>query len=790
MRMAWGPQRRWTTNAKYSTFFGVEDTKKPSFSSNKSTVDETTVIAVKVFRFLNVFIVLVAIGVLVAQFWFNHGCIIRCDKYKYNEFPGFGKVSEFLHTYPLFSKMSQTDLETIASNLPLPQWTQTPQEILAEAKELIAKDKAFYDKIAAIEEPTVENVLIPSTEYENAQYFPVNKLTFYQYVSPDKAVRDASTEAENLLDQASIEQNSRVDVFKVYNKLWEKINGTDATDPETMKFLEKTVKFYKRNGLNLPEDKREEVKKLKLRRAELQTKFAKNTNEENGHLEFTLDELEGVPASIIEQFEKATVDGQEKYKVTFKYPDILPVLKYAKKESTRKLAYIENQNKVPENAAILKEIIELRYHLAKLLGYDTYSEFVLEERMAKNQQNVLDFLADLKERLSPLGEQELQKMKAFKKEYLKANGLPDQDEYYAWDHSFYNNLLLEQEHQVDHQKISEYFPLDKTISNMLGFYESLFDVKFVKVDNSKSDTVWHPDVHKFALFSNIKYGEPKNEFRGWIFFDLHPREGKYTHAAQFGLRAGYEKPDGTRETPFAALVCNFTKPKKDKPSLLKHDEVTTFFHELGHGVHSLLSRTKHTRFHGTHVPRDFVECPSQMLEFWTWSPNELKVLSSHYETGEPLADDLLDKLIKSKHVNTGLANLRQMHFALFDMKLHTIADEKDLDAVDLDKLWNELREELTFISNGGITSRGYATFGHIAGGYESGYYGYLYSQVFATDIYYTHFKADPMNVEKGLQYRDTILKNGGSKEVLDILKELLGREPNSEAFMKEILGEA
>lgn len=683
-----------------------------------------------------------------------------------------------------------TDLQEIAAKLPLPKWTQTPEEILQETKAFIAEDVAFHDKIAAIEEPTVENVLIPTTRYENALYFPVNKLTFYQYVSPDKAVRDASTEAENLLDQNSIEQNLRIEVFRVYNKLWEQIKDTDVVDAETLKFLEKTVKYYKRNGLDLPEDKREEVKKLKLRLADLQTKFSKNTNEENGHLAFTLEELEGVPASIVEQFEKTTQDGVDKYKVTFKYPDILPVLKYAKKEETRKSAYIENQNKVPENAPILREIIEIRFKLAKLLGYDTYSEFVLEERLAKNQKTVLSFLDDLKEKLSPLGKKELQKMKEFKTKLLEAQGSPAQDAYYAWDHSYYNNLLLEQEHQVDHQKISEYFPLDQTIEKMLGFYETLFDVKFVSVDNLDKLTVWHEDVRKFALFSNIKYNEPKNEFRGWIFFDLHPREGKYTHAAEFELEAGYEKYDGSRQTPFCSLVCNFTKPQKEKPSLLKHDEVTTFFHELGHGVHSLLSKTKHVRFHGTHVPRDFVECPSQMLEFWTWSPNELKTLSAHYQTKEPLAEDLLDKLIKSKHVNTGLANLRQMHFALFDMKLHTIADEQGIESVDLDKLWNELREELTQMSGGGLTSRGYATFGHIAGGYESGYYGYLYSQVFATDIYYTHFKSDPMNVERGLQYRDTILKNGGSKEVLDILKELLGREPNSEAFMTEILGSA
>lgn len=684
--------------------------------------------------------------------------------------------------------MSQTDYVKLAERQDSSKWILTPEEILLTAQQYIADEIKFNDHIAAIEVPTIENVLIPTANRENENYFLESLITFYQYVSTDKKVRDASTEAEQLMDENSIEQNSRVEVFNVYNKLWEKIKDSNETDPESLKFLEKTVKFYKRNGLALEKDKREEVKKLKIELSNLSTTFSKNLNEENDFLTFTAEELEGVPEPVMEQFENVDEDGIEKFKVTFKYPDIIPVLKYAKNQETRKKALIANLNKVPQNAEILDKIIRIRYKIAKLLGYPTYSEYVLEERMAKNQKNVLDFLEDLKTKLQPLGKEELARLLKFKNEDLKARGLPEQDTYYAWDASFYDNLLLEKEYQVDHQKISEYFPLDQTIEKMLGFYETLFDVKFAKIDNSDPTTVWHEDVRKFAVLQNIDYGEPKLEFKGWILFDLHPREGKYGHAAHFGLRPGFQRADGTRCPTYSSLVCNFTKPSKSRPSLLKHNEVTTFFHELGHGVHSLLSQTKLARFHGTNVPRDFVECPSQMLEFWTWSKDELKQLSSHYETGEPIPDSLINQLIKSKHVNTGLFNLRQLHFALFDMYLHTIDNQKDIDALDLTKVWNELREEISLISNGGVSNKGYATFGHIAGGYESGYYGYLYSQVFATDIYYTHFKSDPMNVQSGLRYRDVILKNGGSKEILDILEELLGREPNSNAFLEEILG--
>lgn len=680
------------------------------------------------------------------------------------------------------------DFQALAASQPSPKWVTTPLEILAAAEKLRKEGKEFDDHIAAIENPTVENVLIPSINFENEVCFAENLITFYQFVSTDKEIRDASTKAEQILEEALIEQYSRIDVFRVYNKLWEQIKNSTEVHPETLRFLEKTVKQYKRNGLDLPEDKREQIKKLKIELSNLSTTFSKNTNEENGFLKFTAEQLEGVPDLVMEQFENISEGGVNYFKVTFKYPDILPVLDHAKNQETRKTALIENLNKVPENAAILDKIIRVRFQIAKLLGYATYSQFVLEDRMAKNQENVLTFLGDLKQKLQPLGRKELSKMVEFKNQDLRERGLPEQDTFYAWDNGFYRNLLLEKEYQVDHQKIAEYFPLDQTIDRMLSFYETLFDIKFVKIENPDADSVWHEDVRKFAVYQNIKYGKPRPQFMGWILFDLHPREGKYTHAAHFGLQSGFVKADGTRQGTYSALVCNFTKPTKTKPSLLKHSEVNTFFHELGHGVHSLLSQTQHARFHGTSVPRDFVECPSQMLEFWTWSSNELKALSSHYETSEPIPDQLVDQLIKSKHVNTGLSNLRQLHFAIFDMSLHTIDDETQIDALDLTKLWNELREDIALISNGGVYNTGYATFGHIAGGYESGYYGYLYSQVFATDIYYSYFKNDPMNVEKGIKYRDIILKNGGSKEILDILQELLGREPNSDAFLQEVLG--
>ncbi|KAG7195494.1 uncharacterized protein KQ657_003257 [Scheffersomyces spartinae] len=680
------------------------------------------------------------------------------------------------------------DYSKLAQSHPAPKWDHTPEQVISIAKELIAKEKSLNDKIAAIQDPTIENVFLPIAYHSNDTALLEHQITFYQHVSTSKELRDALTEAEQLLQEAGIEQNMRTDVYQVFNKLYQQVVDSTSLDPETKRYLDKINIFYIQNGLHLPEDKRNVVKDLKTKLSNLSTEFSKNLNEEKGSISFTANQLDGVPKDVIDQFkiQEGGEDGKETlYQMTFKYPDIIPVLKYAKDQETRKTAYLGDQNKALANAGILEEMIRLRFKLAKTLGYLTYADYALQERMAKNQENVLTFLNDLKSKLTSIGRIELNKLIEFKNKELESRGIPSQPAIYNWDNFYYNNLLLEKEYNVDHQKISEYFPMEKTIKKMFGFYEHLFDAKFVETTTSSS-TVWHEDVKQYAVFQDIAKGTP--QFMGWLLLDLHPREGKYGHAANFTLGPGYFDEQGNRVTPVTSLVCNFTKPSSEKPSLLKHNEVTTFFHELGHGVHNLLSVTKYSRFHGTRVERDFVETPSQMLEFWTWSKDELKNLSSHYKTNEPLDDTTIDQLIRSKNVNKAIFNLNQLFYGLFDMTLHTVATEAELEKVDLTKLWNELREQLTGIQRDNNDTKGYASFGHIAGGYQAGYYGYLYSQVFANDIYYTLFKKEPMNVDNGLRYRDAILRRGGSKDIMDCLTELLEREPNSDAFLEELLG--
>ncbi|GMM30853.1 metalloendopeptidase [Martiniozyma asiatica (nom. inval.)] len=665
---------------------------------------------------------------------------------------------------------------------PAPLWNHTPNEISVFTTELINEAKSLDDTVASIcsADAKFSNVIAPLANLENKQQGLINQITFYQHVSADKKLRDASNEADAKLRAYNIEAGLRVDVFKAIDAVYQKYQSSKENselDSESLKFLEKIHNQYKRNGLALEESQRKKVGELKDKLSKLSLKYSQNLSEETEGVLFLKEELKGVPSDVIENFEE--ING--KLKMTFKYPDVLPVMKYAQIEETRKKALKGDQNKCPENANILIEAVKLRAELANLLGYENYSQYVLEERMAKKPETVLNFLNDLKTKLMPLSKKELEKLKKMK----SVETGNEESEYFIWDQRYFNNKMLENEYNVDDLKISEFFPMQNTIDKMLAIYEKIFKLKFI--ETKKEDTVaWHEDVKHFEVWKMDIIDSP--EFVGHLYFDLHPRTGKYGHAANFGLIPGFiDMSTGKRNYPVTSLVCNFTKDTPSKPSLLKHNEVVTFFHELGHGIHDLMGNTKYSRFHGTSVSWDFVECPSQLLEYFCWEPAQLKFLSSHYETGEPLDDSLIESLVKSKNVNGAMFNLRQLHFGLFDMSLHTsTVDEIKNNKLNVYSLWNDMREEICGLSNGGEQFRGFGSFGHMMGGYASGYYGYLWSQVYAADVFYTNFKPDCMNVSKGVKYRDIILSRGGSKDEADNLKELLGREVEMTSFLKEL----
>jgi len=388
----------------------------------------------------------------------------------------------------------------------------------------------------------------------------------------------------------------------------------------------------------------------------------------------------------------------------------------------------------------------------------------------------MQFLNDLEEKLRPVGIKELEVLLALKKKEHEEKGIPFDNEFYIWDYRYYDRKYIEESLDLDDMLVKEYFPVAVVVPTILSIYQNLLGVRFEEIHGS----TWHQEVQQFAVWE--KDAKDESGFIGYCYLDLFPRASKYSHAAVWPLFPGYDLPDGKRHYPLAAMVANLAKPTPEKPALMRHDDVVTFFHEMGHVFHGLLSKTKFARFHGTSVARDFVEAPSQMLENWCWEPKVLEKMSSHYETEKPLSPELIEKIIKSRYVNVGLFYLRQLFFAKFDLKVHT--EQK---GEDYTTLWNTLREKISLVK-AKKPSPGQGTFGHITGGYDAGYYGYTYSLVFAADMYATVFKADPLDPVRGKRYRDKILRVGGSREELESLEDFLGRPPNSEAFLKELFG--
>ena len=586
--------------------------------------------------------------------------------------------------------------------------------------------------------------------------------TFLKYVSVSSSVRDAGNDCETLLGQFSVDVYSREDLYralKEYAAKGEALNG------ESKRLVEKELLDFKRSGLELPKDKRDEVVALRKKLVELEATFGKNINEYKDFALFDKSELDGLPEDFVARLEK--VDG--KYKVGLDYPDYFPFMENSSNPAARRVMEAKfNDRASLQNLPVLKEVLALRLKAANLLGYPTHAHFILEDRMAKDPKTVAGFVARLRKKLKVLGADELLTLKSLKYVF---EGRASDGRFNAWDWRFYDNQLKKAKYAVDAQKIKEYFPADYVTEQMLGVYQKLLGLKFRRVEDAST---WHPDVKLFEI-TDAAGGDPI----AYFYLDLFPREGKYKHAAAFSMITGRALTDGRYQKPVSSMVANFNKSTKDRPSLLTHDEVETFFHEFGHIMHQTLTKAKYGRFAGSATARDFVEAPSQMLENWVWDGEVLQSLSGHYlDHSKKLPNELLGKMLAAKNVNSGLVNLRQLLFGSVDQLYHGAPP------ADTTAAYARLASDIAMIPTSAGTHPE-ASFGHLMG-YDAGYYGYLWSKVYAEDMF-SRFKAEGvLSPVLGRRYRTEILERGSSRDEMDSLKAFLGREPNEDAFLESI----
>ncbi|KAI3636142.1 hypothetical protein MIR68_005494 [Amoeboaphelidium protococcarum] len=664
------------------------------------------------------------------------------------------------------------------------RWDLSPAEIKSATEKIIQRSKNVLDSVAQLPQDKVsfDSVIRPLAEEEALQSTESTNIDFPQYVHPDKEIRDASVACSKQLEEYNIDADMRPDVYKQVKLVFDSADRSKL-NAEEIRLLEKMELGYRRMGLALSDDKQTELKQLKKQLSGICIDFSTNVNSDSTSIRLTRDELTGLSEDFIDNLDKEqAADGTSVFIVTMKYPHYFPIMNKASNVETRKKMEKAYTTRCDQNIKLLELAVQLRVQIAKLLGYENHAQFVLDDRMAKTPAAVRKFLHELRTKLNVLAQSELNVLSDLKRHDV---GDSVDSRINSYDFRYYHQKLLESKYQVDEDAIKQYFQLGHVTDKMLALYQQLLRLKFVKVDRPP---VWHQDVEMYQV-KNSSDGS----LVGYFYLDLFPRDNKYSHAACFKIHPAYAQggdKSGQHQLPVSAMVANFPKPTSKHPSLLSHNDVVTYFHEFGHVMHQICSITQFSRFHGTNVERDFVEAPSQMLENWCWEDKVLKQLSGHVEKKDangiplPLPDDLISNLVKAKNVNAGLMNLRQIFFATFDLTIHELPDVDH--SLDTSKLYNRLKDEISLtpaISN----TYGQSTFGHVMGGYDAGYYGYLWSQVFSADMFHSVFKKQGIDsAAMGQKYRECILKPGGSRDGMDSLKSFLGREPNSEAFLRAL----
>jgi thimet oligopeptidase len=588
--------------------------------------------------------------------------------------------------------------------------------------------------------------------------------TFMNYVSLNKEVRTEAEQCESLLGQYGVGLTSRRDVYDAFVAADKNTNHKDL-DTSQKRLIEETSKAFRKNGLFLADDQLKKVKELRQKMTALETQFSSNLNEVTDFIEVTKAETEGLPEAMVARLEKLP-NGN--FKVTVKASDYVQFMENAKSSDARKRMAEKWDNRAAEsNTKIFQEVLGLRREVAKLLKFKNWADYRIEDHMAKDSKTVNQFLESLRSKLEKKNKEDQAQLLKLKKEME-----PGATKLNAWDGTYYANQLKKKDYSVDDEAIREYFPSDRTVEKMFEIYSTLFGVKFVQVANAK---VWSPDVKLYEI-----HDSKTGEFIAYFFTDFIPREGKYGHAAAFTLRSG-RMVDGKYRTPISAIVANFNPPSNGRPSLLSHDEVETLFHEFGHIMHQTLTKAPYASLSGTSVAQDFVEAPSQMLENWVWDPKILKMISGHYkDTSKTLPEDLMKQLIKTRDFNKGYFYTRQLLFGIFDMAVHT--SPTDIDATET---YKSLYKKLVGIDPLKDTHFP-ATFGHLMGGYDAGYYGYLWSEVFAEDMFTQFEKAGLTNSEVGRRYREDILEEGDVYPASELLEKFLKRKPNNKAFLKRL----
>mmetsp|Transcript_20751 Transcript_20751/g.41096 ORF Transcript_20751/g.41096 Transcript_20751/m.41096 type:complete len:712 (+) Transcript_20751:37-2172(+) len=671
------------------------------------------------------------------------------------------------------------------------------QSIERNVSNIVNDYTASLDKIAKVQpkDATFANTFGQLSSAEAAAAAASWRCTLPSLVSTSSEVRQASVSAKKVLKNMWIDSYMRSDVHAILMSVAEAKQQEDL-DQEDQRLVSKVMLKFKRNGLLLEDSEKQQVISLKKRIGELCASFEQNINEDATTVLLSEAELAGLPSSILNRLDSATSQQlQPVLSVPLKAPTLLPAMKFVRDAQARRKLFVASKSKcLASNGPVLDDILRLKHELALLLQYRSHAHFVLQDKMAKTPETVMDFLQSVASRLADQKLKDSQVLKELKAKHLGQDVSTVSVE--PWDIAYLTRLLKEEQYAVDEAAIKEYFPLWHVVNATLSIYSKILQVTFQEDEEAP---VWNKEVKKYTVVC-----KEDNKYMGEFYLDLFPRDGKYGHQCVFPL-----VPSSGNLKPSVCNIGNLSKPSPGKPALLDFSEVRTFFHEFGHIMHAICSENKHSMFGWSWdavpwpggVEGDFLEAPSQMLENWIYDREVLQLLSSHFQTGEPLPDSTLHTLKEIRFLQSGTTYCRQIYMSIFDLVAHSRAPPyphqwlasqfpqlplppasspgKEYSTVEL---WGLLERAYSHTQLPADTNPA-ASFYHLVMGYDAGYYGYLWSEVYSHDMFGVFQEGGGCLEEKlGQHYRETILKPCASLDGSDMLRNFLGREPQAKRF--------
>ena len=681
------------------------------------------------------------------------------------------KMSEQQHKNPFFEQYN-----TVHETVPFGDFTLADvEEAFVEG---IKRDDELIEKITNNpEKPTFDNTIIYREEGKEHYYSVLDKVStaFFNLLSAD-----TNDEMDQLAQKIQPMLTKHANDVTLNPKLFERIKYVHRhhrkLTPEEKVLLDDTYKGLVRSGALLDDKGKERLRQLTEEAGMLSLQFSQNLLKENKAFQLHItdeNDLDGLPESAREA---AALNAKEQEKegwvFTLDFPSYNPFMTYSTRRELRRRMYMEKNTVAchgngEDNREICKRLINLRREMAQLLGYKTYADYVLERRMAENKKNVYRLLDQLIDAYMPTAVKEVEAIEKFAR---KTEGKDFKIE--PWDFAFYSHKLKLKKYNIDAEMLRPYLQLDKVIDGVFGLANRLYGITFKE---NKDIKVYHPDVKAYEVFDN------DGKYLAVFYADFYPRQGKQGGAWMTQYQGQFIDRKGVNVRPHVSVVMNFTKPTDDKPALLTLGEVETFLHEFGHSLHGMFANTRFESMSGTNVRWDFVELPSQFMENYAVEKEFLRTFAFHYETGEPLPDELIDRIVKSRNYNAAYACMRQVSFGLLDMAYYTLKEPFDEDIMEFEKkAWK--RAMVTKQTEGTCMT---VQFSHImAGGYSAGYYSYKWAEVLDADAFSVFKRNGIFDRETAQRFRDCILSKGGTEHPMTLYKRFRGGEPTIKALLK------